>query len=132
MVFKAYTDPDLMIKWLGPNGYTMHIDYYEAKSGGAYRYIHTDPKGKQYGFHGVIHSMDAPEMLIQTFEFEGMPTKGHVVLDTAIFEQLPNGRTKLTIQSVFKSVADRDGMITSGMEYGLTEGFAKLDEMLKG
>ncbi|MEO6524057.1 MAG: SRPBCC family protein [Mucilaginibacter sp.] len=130
MVFKAYTDPDLLIKWLGPNGYTMAIDYYEPKNGGAYRYIHTDPKGNEYCFHGVIHTMQAPEMLIQTFEFEGMPTKGHVSLDTAIFEELPNGRTKLTIQSVYKSVADRDGMISSGMEYGLTEGFAKLDEIL--
>jgi uncharacterized protein YndB with AHSA1/START domain len=130
MVFKAYTDPDIIVKWLGPDGYKMDIDYYEGKNGGAYRYIHTDPKGNEYAFHGVIHEMHAPEMLIQTFEFEGLPTKGHVVLDTAIFEELPGGRTKLTIQSVFKSVADRDGMIGSGMEYGLTEGFAKLDKIL--
>jgi uncharacterized protein YndB with AHSA1/START domain len=131
LVFKAYTDPDILVKWLGPKSHTITIDYYHAKSGGAYRYISTDEKGNAYGFNGVIHSVDEPEMLIQTFEFEGMPSKGHVILDTAIFEELPGNRTKISIQSVFKSVADRDGMIASNMEWGMTEGFAKLDELLK-
>lgn len=131
MVFKAYTDPDILIKWLGPKDLVMTIDYYEPADGGKYRYIHTDKDGNSYGFHGSIHEVTAPERLIQTFEFEGMPARGHVMLDTALFEELPGGRTKLTIHSVCRSVEDRDGMIRSGMEYGLREGFEKLDEILK-
>lgn len=131
LVFEAFTDPDLLVKWLGPVGMKMTVDYYDARSGGSYRYIHTDEKGNSYAFKGVIHEIAAPERAIQTFEFEGMPEKGHVSMDTAIFEALPNDRTRLTIQSVFRSVADRDGIVKSGMERGLREGFNKLDELLK-
>ncbi len=130
-VFEIYTNPEYIIKWLGPKNLTMKIDYYNSKSGGSYRYIHSNDKGTHYGFHGVIHEVTAPERLIQTFEFEGMPERGHVSLDTALFEALPGDRTKVTIHSVFPSVADRDGMLMSGMERGVNEGFERLDEILK-
>jgi uncharacterized protein YndB with AHSA1/START domain len=60
-----------------------------------------------------------------------MPEKGHVSLETARFEELPGGRTKLTVQSVFQTVADRDGMSAAGMEKGVSEGFERLDELLE-
>jgi uncharacterized protein YndB with AHSA1/START domain len=131
LVFKAFTDPRLLIRWLGPKNMTMTIDYYHARTGGSYRYIHTDEKGNSYAFQGVIHEISAPERAIQTFEFEGLPDKGHVSLDTAIFEALEGGRTKLTIHTIFRSVTDRDGMLMSGMEHGLKEGFIRLDEILE-
>ncbi len=130
LVFKAFNDPDLLTKWLGPKNMTMTIDYYEARSGGSYRYIHTNEKGNSYSFKGVIHELHPPELAMQTFEFEGLPGKGHVSLDTALFEELPGNRTKLTIHTIFRSVADRDGMMMSGMEKGVTEGFEKLDNLL--
>jgi PhnB protein len=73
----------------------------------------------------------SPSMMIDTFEFEGIPEKGHVSLETARLEGLPGGRTRLTIQSVFQSVADRDGMIGSGMEQGVRESHERLDELLE-
>jgi hypothetical protein len=60
-----------------------------------------------------------------------MPEKGHVILDTMRLEPLPGNRTRITIQSVYQSVEDRDGMIQSGMETGMNEGYEKLDEILK-
>jgi len=77
----------------------------------------------------VFHEV-SPERVIQTFEFEGLPESGHVVLETMRLEDLPNGRTRLTTQSVYQSVADRDGMIQSGMEHGVREGYERLDEIL--
>lgn len=130
LVFEAFTKPELMVKWIGPKEMKMTIDYYEPKSGGKYRYIHTDAKGNNYAFNGVIHEITAPERAIQTFEFEGMPTRGHVSMDIAQFETLPGNRTRLTIQSVFRSVVDRDGMVAAGMERGISEGFEKLDQLL--
>jgi uncharacterized protein YndB with AHSA1/START domain len=67
--------------------------------------------------------------MIQTFEFEGFP--GHVSLDSMTLEELPDGRTKVTVHSVFQSVSDRDGMIQSGMERGVKEGYERLDEILE-
>jgi len=129
LVFKALTTPELIVQWLGPRDLTMRIDYYEAKSGGNYRYIHTNAQGFEYGFHGVIHEVSAPERVIQTFEYEGMPEKGHVTLETARLEELPGNRTRLVIQSLFQSVADRDGMIRSGMERGVRDSHERLDEL---
>jgi hypothetical protein len=46
-------------------------------------------------------------------------------------EELPGNRSRITIHSVFQSVADRDGMIQSGMERGVNEGYERLDEILE-
>jgi len=129
LVFKAHTDPNLYVQWLGPRGYEMTLETFEPVSGGKYRYIHKDPQGNEYGFHGTFHEI-SEELMIQTFEFEGLPDRGHVSLDTMRLESLPGGRTKITIQSVFQSVADRDGMVQSGMERGVREGYERLDEVL--
>lgn len=130
LVFKAFTDPAILLKWVGPHDLTMKIDKFEPGSGGSWRFIHADKDGNEFGFHGVCHEETAPERIIRTFEFEGLPEKGHVVLETARFETLPGNKTKLTIQSVFQSVEDRDGMVQSGMEKGLTDSHDRLDEVL--
>ena len=109
----------------------MKLETFEPTSGGRWRYIHTDPQGNEFGFHGVNHEVLAPERIIGTFEFEGLPEAGHVVLETARFEELPGGRTRVTTQSVFQSVADRDGMVQSGMERGVVDSHERLDELLE-
>lgn len=129
-VFQAFTNPDILKQWLGPKDLVMTIDYFSMVSGGKYRYYHVDEKGNEYGFNGAIHEVAFPERIIQTFEFEGMPERGHVSFEIALFEELPNNRTKVKMQSVFRSVVDRDGMVQSGMERGVTEGFEKLDTLL--
>ncbi|MBI3166349.1 MAG: SRPBCC family protein [Anaerolineales bacterium] len=131
LVYKAHIDPKLYAQWLGPHGYEMILEKFEPVSGGKYRYIHKDKAGNEYGFHGTFHTM-TEKLMIQTFEFEGMPEPGHVTLDTMRLEKLPNDRTRVTIQSVFQSVADRDGMVQSGMETGVREGYERLDEILTG
>lgn len=130
LVYLAHTDPDLYVQWLGPRGYEMILETFEPRSGGRYRYIHKDDEGNEYGFHGVYHEM-SEDLMIQTFEFDGLPERGHVVLDTMRLEELPGNRTKVVIQSVYQSVADRDGMIESGMERGVNEGYERLDELLE-
>ena len=131
LVFKAFTDPKLYTQWLGPRRYTMNLEKFEPKSGGMWRYTHKDKDGNEFGFHGVYHEVLEPERMIDTFEFEGLPEKGHVSLETAKFMELPGGRTRVTMQSVFQSVADRDGMMQSGMEEGINDSFARLDELLE-
>lgn len=132
LVFKAHNDPDMLKQWLGPRDLTTEIEKFDGRSGGSYRFINCRPAtGHKFSFNGVIHEVAAPERIIRTFEFEGLPERGHVSLETATFEALPKGRTKLTIHSVFKSVADRDGMIMSGMEGGLNDSHERLDELFE-
>jgi len=70
-------------------------------------------------------------MIIETFEYEGLPEKGHAVLDTVKFESLPGNRTKIIEKSVFLSTEDRDGMIQADMKKGITESYDRLDELLE-
>ena len=129
LVFKAHTDPELYIKWVGPHGMTMTIEKWESRDGGSYKFTHKRD-GHKYAFFGVNHEILAPERIIGTFEFDGLPERGHVILGTTKFEELPGDRARLVHQSVFQSVADRDGMVQSGMERGVTDGYEKLDELL--
>jgi uncharacterized protein YndB with AHSA1/START domain len=128
LVFKAMCDPALIPQWWGPSQYTTIVDKMEVKQGGVWRYVQRDNKGNEYGFHGVYHAVTAPERMVFTFEFEGMP--GHVLMETVTFED-HDGKTRLIDSSVFQSVADRDGMLQSGMEGGASESWDRLEKILK-
>jgi uncharacterized protein YndB with AHSA1/START domain len=130
LVFKAHTDAAIYAQWLGPRDLTTTFTTFEPHSGGSYRFVSTDKDGNEFGFHGVYHEVLYPERMIGTFEFEGLPEAGHVEFDTTRFEELPGGRTRMTILAVYQTVEDRDGMIASGMESGMNQGFDRLDEIL--
>jgi uncharacterized protein YndB with AHSA1/START domain len=127
LVFRAHTEPDLLVRWLGPRDLTMTVDRYEVRDGGTWRYVHKDAQGNAYGFHGVFHGTPSPDAIVQTFEFEGVP--GHVKLDTTTLEQRGR-RTLMRTVSSFQSVEDRDGMVASGMERGVRDSADRLEELL--
>jgi len=131
LVFKTFTEWDLYVQWLGPRRLTTTLDTFEPRNGGGWRYIQKDKDGNEFAFHGVNHEVTAPERIIGTFEFEGLPEPGHVLLQTARFEELPGQRTKMTSQSVFQSIEDRDGMLQSGMQEGVNDSYSRLDELLE-
>jgi uncharacterized protein YndB with AHSA1/START domain len=128
LVFKAYTDPKLFAQWWGPRRYEIKIDKFDSRPGGSWRVIHVASDGGQHAFRGVNHDVVAPERIVATFEYEGVP--GHVALQTATFEPLGN-KTRLVAHQVFQSVADRDGMVASGMEQGANESMERLAELLE-
>ena len=128
LVFRAFTEPDLLVQWLGPRTYEMVIDTYDVRAGGSWRYVHRDPDGNEYGFHGVFHGDPSPDGMVQTFEFEGAP--GHVSLDKLVLEERA-GRTVVHTHSVFQSLEARNAMIESGMAEGMDAGFNKLDLLLE-
>lgn len=127
LVYRAYTDPELLPQWLGPRGFVMKVEKWEVEDGGAWRYVQTDPEGKEWAFHGVFHGPQTPDQMIQTFEFEGVP--GHVSFSQLRLEEV-DGKTIAHTHVVFMSVEDRDGMVSSGMQWGVTEGFERLDALL--
>jgi uncharacterized protein YndB with AHSA1/START domain len=128
LVFKAMTDPELIPQWWGPREYITTIDKLKLRKGGVWRFIQRNAAGNVYGFNGVYHTVDAPKRLVYTFEFEGMP--GHVLLATVTLEA-SSGQTKVTEQSVFQSVQDRDGMVQTGMEKGSVESHDRMTEVLQ-
>ena len=131
LVFRAWTDPKLIIRWLGPKRLQMRIDYWElTETGGSYRYIHSGEDGFEHAFHGSFHRTTAdPYTLLQTFEYEGAP--GYVSLDELRLVE-SGGTTICRIRSVHQTVEARDAMVGAGMSEGMNEGFDKLDELLAG
>jgi uncharacterized protein YndB with AHSA1/START domain len=131
VVFRAWTDPKLVARWLGPRRLQMRVDYWDlGEHGGSYRYIHSGEDGVEHAFHGSFHRTTAdPYTLLQTFEYEGAP--GYVSLDELKLVEA-GGKTVAKLRSVHQTVEARDAMVASGMSEGLNDGFERLDELLAG
>lgn len=129
-VFKAHVDPQLLAQWLGPHELTMEVDHFEVRNGGTYAYRHVDSEGNAYGFSGSYHTVRANELIVQTTEFDGFPD--NVSLESQWFEALGTGRCRLRAQLVFQSLEARDGMVASGMEQGLAEGYDSIEALVAG
>jgi uncharacterized protein YndB with AHSA1/START domain len=127
-VFRAWVDPELVVRWLGPNETTMRLDTWDARTGGSYRYSALRGGEEIARFYGSFHEVRPGERLVQTFTWEGFPDG--VSLDTMTFEDLGDGRTRVVGLSVVDTMEARDAIIVSGMETGVVEGYAKLDALL--
>ncbi len=128
LVFRCFSEPELLKQWLGPRRLEMRVDEYEFRDGGRYRYAHIEENGTEYGFHGVFHGPQTADSMLQTFEFDGAP--GHVSLDHMTLVDLGDGRTLVRGHSVYQTLEARDAMVESGMAEGMTQGFQRLDELL--
>ena len=127
-VFRAHTEPDLFGRWLGPR--SMRLDSIEMNptSGGRWSYsFRSGSSEQQFSFFGVFHAVEPNQLIVQTSEFNLAPHQ--VTISTTSFEEV-DGRTRLSIHEVYPSVETRDGAMASGMEYGIKEGYERLDEML--
>jgi uncharacterized protein YndB with AHSA1/START domain len=127
-VFRAWVDPELVVKWLGPKSSEMRIDQWNAHTGGNYRYVAVQDGEEVAAFYGSFHEVRPNERLVQTFTWEGMPDG--VSLETMTFEDLGDGRTRTVGLSVVDSFEGRDAIMASGMEVGVYEGYEKLDALL--
>jgi uncharacterized protein YndB with AHSA1/START domain len=126
-VFRAHTDPELVRQWLGPRDLEMTVETYDCRTGGSYRYEHR--RGDEsYWFHGSFHDVRPPELIVQTFTFEGVPDE--VALEKLTLEDLGDGRTRLVATSLVDSFESRDAFVASGMEEGVVQGYERLDELL--
>jgi uncharacterized protein YndB with AHSA1/START domain len=125
-LLRAHTDPDLFVRWVGPNGMTTKIDQWDARTGGSWRFVQ-DAEGAEFAFRGCFHEI-RPDRIVQTFTYEGEPDG--VALETMVFEDLGDGRTRMLASSLCDSFEGRDAWLQSGMETGVHEGYAKLDRLL--
>ena len=127
VVFKAFTDPELIPQWWGPRGTTVVVEAMDPRTGGDWRFRSRGSDGSETTFRGTYREITPPERVVQTFEWLGMP--GHVSVETAEFEDLGE-QTKVTTTSVFHTTEERDGMLGSGMEGGMQETYERLDALL--
>jgi uncharacterized protein YndB with AHSA1/START domain len=126
LVFEAHSKPEHVKHWWGRgNPLDCEMDF---RPGGRYRFVEHAPDGEDYAFRGEYREIVAPERIVQTFEFEGMP--GHVAEETLVLTE-ESGKTTVTSTTRFASKEDRDGMLASGMEVGANESYDALDAYLR-
>jgi uncharacterized protein YndB with AHSA1/START domain len=125
-LMRAHTDPELFAQWIGPDSLTTRIDHWDCRTLGSYRYV-AERDGEEYAFRGTFPHI-GEDRLVQTFTWEGMPEA--IALETMTFEDLGDGRTRLHAFSLCDSFEARDGMLASGMEVGVHDGYRKLDALL--
>ena len=126
LVWRAHTEPELLAQWWG-RGNKLDIERFEPVRGGHWRFVEHGPEGDS-GFEGRFREVTPQERMVQTFEWDGMP--GYPVVNTATFEDLVDGRTRIVTTSLFSTPEERDGMIDSGMEGGLSQSYDALDRVL--
>lgn len=123
---KAHLDPDLYLRWVGPDSITSRSIVWDARNGGEWAYV-SQHEGQQFAFRGCFHTV-SENLIVQTFTYEGVPDD--VSLETLRFVDLGDGRTRLEAQSLCDSIESRDAWLRSGMEEGVVDGYAKLDRLL--
>jgi uncharacterized protein YndB with AHSA1/START domain len=129
--FSVVTNKDLIPKWwIGP-GYDVEAEEMDVREGGRWKFVQKMRDGSaQYTFFGVYHEIAPAERVIQTFEFDGLPERGHVILERMELQDVEGGKTKIVVTQSFFSVEDRDGMLQSGMEEGMQNTYNTLDKIL--
>jgi uncharacterized protein YndB with AHSA1/START domain len=129
LVFDAFTRCEHLKQWMGPRSLTMASCQTDLRVGGRYRFVFRTPDGSDVGFSGEYKEIVRPERIVRTFVYE--PTPGAEALETLELEE-SGAATIIKTTTVHKSVENRDGHVNSGMEAGMTEGYARLDQLLAG
>jgi uncharacterized protein YndB with AHSA1/START domain len=126
LVWRAFTEPDLVAKWWG-RGHDLDVERDEVVRGGHWRYVENAPSGPE-GFEGRYREVTPPARIVRTFDYDGMP--GRPSVESAEFEDLGDGRTRIVGHVLFYTPEDREGMTGAGMTQGMEESYAALDGVL--
>src|SRR5690606_24698308 len=106
-LLRAHLDPELLARWVGPDGMDTRIVDWDPTNGGRWSYV-AGADGQEHGFRGCFHQI-TDDGIVQTFTWEGMPDD--VSLETLRFEDLGDGRTRLHAQSLVDSFEGRDAWL---------------------
>ena len=107
LVWKAWTDPNMMAQWFGPRGFTNPVCELDVRVGGSLRIMMRGPDGSDYPIKGVFREVVAPERLVFTniaFDKEG---KHLLEGETTVTFAESNNKTTLTPNSRSRSHSDR-------------------------
>ena len=128
-VFDAYVDERLFTQWWC-RGNPMRVFAFDCRDGGRWHIAERAKDGHEHEFFGTFHEVTVNERIVQTFEYLGLPERGHVLLERAEFSAAAD-KTEIRTVSTAQSRAERDAMIASGMEAGWRESVAALGRLLE-
>jgi uncharacterized protein YndB with AHSA1/START domain len=128
LVFEAWSKPEHVRRWYGLRHLTLPVCEMDFREGGQWRFVMRDPKeGVDHGFSGEYREIVRSERIVYTERYERIPGSDHVVTLTLTDR---DGKTTLREHILYQAKEHRDGHLISGMEAGMQETFARLDEFL--
>lgn len=131
LVWRAYTEPELIKRWWAGERGTVTTVEVDLRVGGHWRYVMTANPGFEVAFHGEYREITAPERLVNTEAFEGIPDPdGNAALVTLTLTE-KDGRTYLEVLTEMKDKAGRDAILESGMEGGMQESYNALEKVAR-
>ena len=123
VVWRAWTDPEQVVQWWGPKGFTTTIEEMDVRPGGVWRHTMHGPDGTDYPNRVVFLEVREPGCLAY---LHGEPGEPDHFFATVLFDD-EGGKTRLSMRSLFPSEADRDRVAE---EYGAVEGMeSTIDEL---
>ncbi|GAA0944194.1 SRPBCC family protein [Nonomuraea longicatena] len=139
LVFDALTRPELLVRWLGAQGWRLVECEVDLRPGGAWRFVSTGPDGQKMGHGGHYVEVVPGERLAYTESYDDQWVEGEALVTAELAEsggppelpELPE-LTVLTTTIRFPSREVREAALRSPMESGLAHGYARLDEILEG
>ena len=131
LVYKAWTTPDLVMRWwAGHHGEMLAVDI-DLRVGGGWRYVMRTSDGGEIAFHGEYRELVPGERIVTTEVFEGVPEPDEHVLNVVTFAPSDVGGTALELLVLAQTKEIRDVIVGSGMEAGMQEQMDRLDELAR-
>lgn len=128
LLFEAYSRPEHIRRWFGPRGWPVTLCEMDFRVGGRFRFAMTGPTGKQNTpFGGEYLEIVPDRKIIYDNGFES-PNAGRMVVTVTFDEH--DGKTTLTIRTVFESVAMKTSHVSLGYHQGTNSGLDNLEELL--
>jgi uncharacterized protein YndB with AHSA1/START domain len=130
LVYRAYTTPELVMRWWSGQRGEMKIADIDLRVGGTWRYVMVANGGHEVAFHGEYREIVPDERIVTTEVYEGMPEVGEPAVDTITFTEA-DGRTTLELLMRVSSREIRDMILETGMEIGVQEQMDALEQLAK-
>ncbi|MFC3157663.1 Uncharacterized conserved protein YndB, AHSA1/START domain [Chryseobacterium arachidis] len=125
LLFKAYTEADLFEQWMGTK-----VTKFDNTQHGSYRFETSNPQGDVvFSANGTIHEIVQNEKITRTFQMENTPFP--VQIEFLEFQKLTEKASRITIQTIYKSVDFRDQMLKLPFAQGINMAHNRLQEIIQ-
>jgi uncharacterized protein YndB with AHSA1/START domain len=130
LVFEAWTKPEYLAAWWGPNGFTLTTHDFDFRPGGVWRFVMHGPDGRDYQNRVTFDEIVRPERI--AYHHGGGDDVEPVQFRTiATFEEI-DGKTRLNWRATFPSAEARERVIKEyGADKGLVETMTRLSDYVE-
>jgi uncharacterized protein YndB with AHSA1/START domain len=120
-VYRAFLDPDLLARWMGPDGFSVAVATVDERPGGEHRVEMLDAEGGHHTFDSTIHELVPDERIVLTFRFA---PEAEDTLLTVTFSDAEGGGTELRLEH--ERITFTPPLDTQSVDTGWSQTLAKL------